>query len=63
MKKDTSRGILMTLVVIKLGLYLFWNKTGGEKTMILWRVSTMSAEGVSRELTDPVISQAKGQGG
>jgi hypothetical protein len=53
----------MTLVVIKLGLYLFWNKTGGEKTMILWRVSTMSAEGVSRELTDPVISQAKGQGG
>ena len=60
--KSTARcGNMVTLVVIKPDLAVFM--FGGEKTMILWRVSNMSAEGVSRELTDPVISQAKGQGG
>jgi len=61
--KSTARyGNMASLVVIKPNLAVFL-RFGGEKTMILWRVSKMSAEGVSRELTDPVISQAKGQGG
>lgn len=63
LKYTASHGIFKTLVVIKLGLQYFYTQDRGRKTMILWRVSKMSAEGVSRELTDPVISQAKGQGG